>query len=39
MQGVMAQRVMGLLWSMMMNPEAPSEVAKSPAMTEALQVG
>jgi len=36
-QGVMAQRVMGLLWSMMMNPEAPLEVTKSPAITDALQ--
>ena len=36
-QGVMAKRVMNLLWSMMMNPEAPSEVSKSPAITDALQ--
>ena len=35
-QGVMAKRVMDLLWSIMMNPEAPTEVSKSPAMTDAL---
>ena len=33
----MAKRVMSLLWSMMMDPEAPSEVSKSPAITDALQ--
>lgn len=32
----MAKRVMNLLWTMMMNPEAPQEVSKSPAMTDAL---
>ena len=32
----MAKRVMDLLWSIMMNPEAPTEVSKSPAMTDAL---
>lgn len=33
----MAKRVMSLLWRLMMNPEAPSEVSKSPAITDALQ--
>ena len=33
----MAKRVMSLLWDMMMNPEAPLEVSKSPAITDALQ--
>ena len=36
MQGVMAKRVMDLLWSIMMNPEAPTEVCRSAAMTDAL---
>lgn len=36
-QGVMAKRVMNLLWSIMMDPEAPLEVSKSPAITDALQ--
>lgn len=35
-QGVMAKRVMDFLWSMMMNPEAPAEISRSPAMTDAL---
>lgn len=33
----MAKRVMSLLWSLMMNPKAPSEVSRSPAITDALQ--
>lgn len=33
----MAKRVMSLLWTIMMDPEAPLEIAKSPAITDALQ--
>lgn len=33
----MIQRVMNLLWTIMMAPDAPLEVSKSPAITDALQ--
>lgn len=37
LQGVMIQRVINLLWSIMMAEDAPLEVSQSPAITDALQ--
>ena len=35
-QGAMAGRILGLLWEMVMNPEAPPELSRSSGLVEAI---